>query len=124
MLVSAGSIASEPDPSALMLRMQMTINHGVSMAATGAILVTQSTLHRQGEQELDVEGVDLAAAQQGRDLIMAGKALIVEAASGKSMMRLHSAALSKSESAQMIKLHRLEGAALAYIKTLESLVVQ
>jgi len=105
--------AAEADASAVMARMQLTINHGVSIAVDGANLVLQAS---HGE-----EAVDKAAEQQGRELIVRGKALVVEAASGATMMKLHAQELTASESAQMITIHRLEGSALAYLKALESL---
>lgn len=111
-VLAAPCAVADADAMATMQRMQDVINQGVAMAAQGANLVGQTP---SGSAALDA-----AAAEQGRELIARGKALIVEAASGKSMMQLHSLDLSTQESARMIAIHRLESAALAYIKVLES----
>ena len=99
--------------SETMSRMLSTVNAGVAMAAQGGNLVLQSS---GGD-----EAVDAAATERGRALIAEGKALVVEAAGGETMMKLHSGELNDGESKEMMRLHRIEGAALKYIEALESL---
>jgi hypothetical protein len=107
------SAVAEPDADAIIERMQAAVHHGVALAAQGAGLVI--------EAKAGVGSIDAKLSAKGRELIEAGKAMVQDAASGESMMKLHSMNLTEDESAAMIAIHRLEGAAMTYLKMLDEL---
>ena len=104
--------SAEPDADAIMEQMEAAIHQGVALSAQGAGFIAQAGA-REG-------ALDEALREQGREMIAAGKALVVQGAGGEGMQQLHAMDLSKAEARRMMAIHRLEGAAMKYLEMLDT----
>ena len=110
LLPVAASAGSEAD--AIMEDMETAIHQGVALSAQGAGFIAQA-----GGRE---SALDQTLREQGREMIAAGKALVVQSAGGDGMQRLHAMDLSETQARRMMAIHRLESAAMKYLNMLDA----